>query len=780
MAVRRIGNNHTLPPNPEWVDFPRSDGDQETWPKTTSRVVVDGEVNFFRPVGLDESLSIMWRKAVGPKIAAVMGLPEGKPYVLRSFPERYQLFDHNKGKPDNPRHDAYLYGSNKLGRNKFRSVNEFIPHAMWLAKNDPTAVCECKYCSGKKKQTEISQSYGLSARRESASVSTPPPRQRNRPATYSAPAHRTAAPYAAVRRPPKHAKPAVPTAPAVIILPPPKQTLALEKSNDILNALTNRDVQHIRYFRKGELVWCALDPPILGPRGEEDAIRFWPGLIDVVTTKAIPIKRPDAEDDAMDVAESASRSGSPKAKITWSVKQQTSYKIKLLALAQNYHLSDDEVLPYLSYAPSELLLESLRSVLPQALQDEKSQALAYNPDTMSDYNPLAESNPVDRFNDAITPYTLAIQIASHIATYWSPTDEYDCKLSAPSPSSQTPTGNSNPTGAAPSLQDVLNAASQQNARSGGSSQPPDLTVSQQRYQGLWWGAERIWGDELVRLKLSRSQFAPQGAQTVYPPSGPSEATMEWYAANGETLDVSMIGATEKGMFMKIESMFVVDTPRPDGQPGTIKECRASGMIYELADEGFEDPNEPAQDAGSGKEASSASAVVKKEEPRDRDLSRPILSAPFPLPDAPKGYKFRPILQPGNECVLSLSLIAGRYYPYLFKHPLMVPVVERALQVSEADGGLMANRHLWAMEGLLPGMYQSMDPEGWKGSRYVMLKDADVDARKLLGQEIDTLRESASLARQTQWSADVNGAGSSQQHLDSAANSVGPSSISAAG
>ena len=47
-------------------------------------------------------------------------------------------------------------GSNKLGRNKFRSVNEFIPHAMWLAKNDPTVACECKYCSGKKKQTEIS------------------------------------------------------------------------------------------------------------------------------------------------------------------------------------------------------------------------------------------------------------------------------------------------------------------------------------------------------------------------------------------------------------------------------------------------------------------------------------------------------------------------------------------------------------------------------------------------------------------------------------------------
>ncbi|KAI0083928.1 hypothetical protein BDY19DRAFT_974809 [Irpex rosettiformis] len=789
MSVRRIGNSHTLPPNPEWVDFPRTDGDQSTWPTNTTRIINGGEVNFFRPVDIDESLGIMWRKVLGIKVADALGFPAGKAYVLRSFPDGYQLFDHNKGKVDSPRHDPYLYGSTRLGKNRFRSVNEFVPHAMWLAKNDPTIICECKYCSKKKTQTEISQSYGLSTKRESASVSTPPPRQRTRTAPYPTSAPKPAAPYAAVRRPLRNAKQSASATPASTRfpspLPPPKQTQAQEKSNDIYNALTNRDVQRIRYFRKGELVWCALDPPILGPRGEEDSINFWPGLIDVVTTKPIPLNKPDVEEDSGDAAESASQSDRrPKAKVTWSVKQVTSYRIKLLALAKNYHLSDEDVLPYLSYAPSESLLESLRASLPQALQTEKSQGLAYNTDIVSDYDPLEDSNPVDRFNDAITPYTLAIQIASHIATYWSPSDEYDCKLviSPPSPTTQSPAEQTG--GQIRTLQDAINVASQQNARSNGTAQStagPTQTINQLRYQGLWWGSERIWTDELVRLKLARCQFVPQGSQMVYPPAGPSKSTSEWYEAHGEKPDSSLTGAGEKGMFMKIESIFVVDIPRTDGLSGATKECRASGMIYELVDDDYEAPETLAQSTAEsqanakGKEraqdtdaAPSASAPPKgkKGEVRDSNLSRPVLTIPFPLPDPPKGYKFRAILPPGNECVLSLSLLAGRYYPYLLQHPHLEPVVRRAFAVPTEDGGLMLNKHLWAMEGLLPGVHQSMDPEAWKGSRFMMLKDADTDARKLLGQEADQLKAAAMQAEQTLWSSDVNDPGSSSlQQLD---------------
>ncbi|KAI0343026.1 hypothetical protein BDW22DRAFT_1297142, partial [Trametopsis cervina] len=764
---RKIGNTHTLPPNPEWLEFPRTDGDKSTWPPNTKRVITGGEVNYFRPVEQDESLSINWRRQVGSKIAESLGLPAGKAYVMKAFPNAYQLFDHNKGKPDNPRHDVYLYG--EIGKNKFRSINEFIPHALWLASNDLTATCACKYCTGKKSQTEISASFGLSVKREGTSLGTPQPKSsQRRPAPYTAPKPKP--PHAAVRRAPK---PVRQTAPVPTTLPAPKQTLAPDKTNDIHYALTHKAVQGIRYFRKGELVWCALNPPIPGPRNEEDAVLFWPGLIDVVTTKAITTPLPNAaEPDVLDEfreLESISHPGATaKARITWSVKQQTSYRVKLLALAQSYFLSDDDVLPYLSYAPSETLLESLRNALPQALQTPASQELARNPEVMSDFNPLDTAiSPVDRFTASITPYTLAIQIASHIATYWSPTDEWECNFVIPPASPAPPSSQQVPDNADTSSKDAPNSTAPPPAgepsRSSERISAMTQTVTQLRYQGLWWGAERIWTDELVRLKLARCQFAPQGAQAVYPPAGPSKSKEEWYAAKGLHNNEPLTGSGEKGMFMKIEGLFVVDVPKPDGEPGVIKECRASGMLYELVDEDWVDPNESVQPAaaptnGKGKERAqdanslphsgsistaatqSASAPAGKDQSLNSNLSRPVLSTPFPLPDPPQGYKFHAILPPGNECVLSLSLISGRYYPGLFKHPHLRSVVEKALEVPVEEGGVMLNKHLWAMEGLLPGVHQSMDPEAWKSSRHLMFKDADSDARKLLLQEIEQTQD----------------------------------------
>lgn len=39
-----------------------------------------------------------------------MSAAEDKSYIIRDFPQGYQLFDHNKGPKDDPRHDPYLYG----------------------------------------------------------------------------------------------------------------------------------------------------------------------------------------------------------------------------------------------------------------------------------------------------------------------------------------------------------------------------------------------------------------------------------------------------------------------------------------------------------------------------------------------------------------------------------------------------------------------------------------------------------------------------------------------
>lgn len=672
--------------------------------------------------------------------------------------------------------------------NRFRSVNEFIPHAVWLAKNDPAIACDCKYCSkSKKTQTEISQSLGLSTKRTASTISAPPRQSQKRPRLPPKPPK---LPHAAVRQAPQPTKPA----PAAL-LPPPKQTLALDKSNDIYHTVPSSDIQSIRYFRKGELVWCALKPPIVGPQEGEDAIAFWPGLVDNVTTKPITALREDVQSDGSLTPE-FDEDGLPRPQITWTVRQHTSYEVKLLALARTYVLTDDDILPYLSYAPSELLLEILRNALPIVLQTDIAKTLANNPDIVSDFNPLNTTLSIEtRFTEAIVPYTLAVQIASHIATFWTPTDEWECKFSIPPPSPPTATALTSPPetsasaglpthldGQALSLQDVINTSMGDNARAGPGPRSVSETngqraserlqnatqnITQVRYQGLWWGAERIWTDELVRLKLARCQFAPQGTETVYPTAGPSDKAREWHMQNAPDTAASTMGAGEKGMFMRIEGLFVVDIG------GAIKECRASGMIYELVDEDWEEPDASQPDKaqskskGKGKEKehahdgslngdvaqvgsiSTGPAPQSNGRPRrgsdatsaaisdpSGSLSRPVLAAQYPLPDPPQGYKFHAILPPGNECVLSLSLISGRYYPRLFTHPLLGPVVQKALANPVSEGGLYGSKHLWALEGLLPGIHQSMEPEHWKSSRHVMFKEADTQARTLLKQFIN--------------------------------------------
>lgn len=73
---RRYAGVHTLPENPEWLEFTRSDGSTSNLPKNTKQIVdSDGQVNFMRPVPLDEGLAIGWRVAVGAQLAIRLGLP---------------------------------------------------------------------------------------------------------------------------------------------------------------------------------------------------------------------------------------------------------------------------------------------------------------------------------------------------------------------------------------------------------------------------------------------------------------------------------------------------------------------------------------------------------------------------------------------------------------------------------------------------------------------------------------------------------------------------------
>lgn len=67
------GVRHTLPDNPQWLDFTRSDADPSRHPTDTTPVVRGGEVNFYREYHEEESLAIKWRKTVAKALALKLG-----------------------------------------------------------------------------------------------------------------------------------------------------------------------------------------------------------------------------------------------------------------------------------------------------------------------------------------------------------------------------------------------------------------------------------------------------------------------------------------------------------------------------------------------------------------------------------------------------------------------------------------------------------------------------------------------------------------------------------
>ncbi|KAF7356540.1 Actin-related protein 8 [Mycena venus] len=621
-GTRNHSAKHALPDDPAYIDFPRSDGDSDAWPKNTTRVVdAEGCVNYMQPVGLDESLSIKWRVGVADIMASEMKLPGKKPYVLRDWPTGYRMFDHHKGKAANPRHDAYLFGS----KSKFRSVPEFAPHAIWLM-GDGSVPCNCKYCT-KKPQREISSAMGLrtsSSPSPSRPVRPKPEKEKElKKEVLTKPrladrlqSHKT---YAAVQK--------VLNLPKVSPHIQTKNIMLVERNNNLRDACRPISEGSIpRWFREGELVWCALETPIVKPELGGDTIKLWPAIIDEVKLRIDPQSLPHEPVSADEVS------------TPWVARQSTAYKVQFLAIQRSYLL----------------------------------------PDTM---------------------------IASQLSGFWCLTDDWEAKLALP-PAVRPPPPPS-------SLQSAIELAGNNNAniyssissgpRGQGPPPPPPRIVNQTRFQGLWWGGERIWADDLVRLKVPRSCLAPQGAQHIFAPSGPGNKSRLLAESRGK--DPTLYGAGSRGVFMKIDTIFIVD--------GVGKrECRVTGMLYELADIDWEDPNLP-----RNVESISSNGV-------------PATAVKLPNPSS-----FRGLL---CTAARPQCLISGRYYPRILQHPLMKPTLNEVIPLDRDS--MISVGHIWALEGLFAGYKNAVDPTFYKASREKMVSAASEEAMVAIQQHIDDRRQ----------------------------------------
>jgi hypothetical protein len=69
----------TIPDHPTWIEFDRSDGRCDSWPKITNReykIDQAGNVDYLRIVPLDEpGRSIKWRRGIATALAELMKLP---------------------------------------------------------------------------------------------------------------------------------------------------------------------------------------------------------------------------------------------------------------------------------------------------------------------------------------------------------------------------------------------------------------------------------------------------------------------------------------------------------------------------------------------------------------------------------------------------------------------------------------------------------------------------------------------------------------------------------
>ncbi|KAG6831098.1 hypothetical protein H0H92_012775 [Tricholoma furcatifolium] len=595
--------------------------------------------------------------------------------------------------------------------------------------------CLCRYCQ-KMPQREVNASHAPGIMQASNAITTTI-RPKSRPKTMRDPVKQKQI-YATVQKAP------IPVVHRDANVHP-KTAMLVERNSDLRAVSSKSTMKLRRWHRTGELLWCALANPIQGPNNS--VIDLWPGLVDEVKLKTIPVERvPDQEniDDA----------------VPWSVSQSIEYRMQLLAVNHTYLVSDARVLPYQAHVPSNDLIAALQSFPTDRLNFDRA--------VMSNFNPCPKDG-VATFEDAVAPYAMAVQIGSSLSGFWCLTDEWAFDFYDETQAPTIPRPKS-----ALSLAHAIHAAGQHNeqANTSISCRAPLLSAStsdsqnshpntpqpslnseslpstrriqrQIQFQGLWWGAERVWTDDLVRLKVPRSCLAPNGAEKILPPSGPGKSARAIWQARGK--DPNELGAGSRGVLMKLDRLFVVDALQNDQQ--TIKkECRASGMLYELADDDWEE--EPAITAldTNGKDGVAPMSFVlgdsplnpsvqpsskvdvpptATEPPAPASSSSSEQSRPSPyytMPEAPKGYVFRPILPEGHEAIVSLSFISGRYYTGILNHPLLGKAVEDAVNGTGAH--VMENTNLWALEGLSPGSYNSVDPVEHKLTRLKMVQDAD--------------------------------------------------------
>ena len=407
--------------------------------------------------------------------------------------------------------------------------------------------------------------------------------------------------------------------------------------------------------RDGELVWIPVDPPVPTP-DNSCSIRHWPGMVVRWKRKTHLIHIPGGDESAYEVEEKM-----------W-------YTVMVLATVGEIRNYDSSVtLPFLAYRVEDKLLEALKDVPPpskEMLGSPTRYFEAHSPFPLADDNRDGEHGIKElKFEDVAHQYSLALQIQANIAQYWSPL---------------------NPVGEALVVTQVQKSLSAAKA----------LGVTQ--YEGLWWGPEKIWCGEMVRLIISHEDLA----RHVYirgdlRPRLFREKVENEVAARGVLMHVREV--FEDTILLSDRRGKKWDLNIDANGRSTIKVCRVAGKLYETFKIGEDDAQ-----ALCPPESSPQDEMML-----DTPLSNPSTD-PTPvlgntrrqkqhLPPPPPFHRWHPILHDGREVILDATVIAGRYYPEILSNKY-IPIEE---YVGEADK--QKAKELLSLGGLYKGQEIAIQP-----------------------------------------------------------------------
>ncbi|KAK4684138.1 hypothetical protein P7C73_g6063, partial [Tremellales sp. Uapishka_1] len=186
--------------------------------------------------------------------------------------------------------------------------------------------------------------------------------------------------------------------------------------------------------------------------------------------------------------------------------------------------------------------------------------------------------------------------------------------------------------------------------------------------GLWWGGERLWLEDMVRLKKYRAEL-------------PADVF-------GSPLE----GREKAAVFMKIRLIALEKAPELPDPAVHAWRCLIYGDLFELVE-------------SSGQPPTADSAT-------DFQMIRSYKT--------PKGYEYRQLNSKGSEVTCDIMDVAGRTYPDLLQssewlaHP-----DDKAPAAGKHAPGMTA----LAIVGLAEGSFSGSKSEKWKEDLYTMVQEA---------------------------------------------------------